>query len=60
MPLDQTFFGFNLLSLAGFVLMGLGLGLQRGRRARAGVWYALMTAGTALVVWGLYAGGAMR
>ena len=41
-------FGMNILTLAGFVVMGqAGKGLSIG----------LMTAGTALVFLGLYAGG---
>ena len=46
--------GMNLLSLIGFVLMGIGLTLARqGRtRATAAVW--LMSVGTALVFAGIY------
>ena len=46
-------FGMNLLTLAGFVVMGLTLTLNRMGQAGIG----LMAAGTALVFLGLYAGG---
>jgi hypothetical protein len=44
----------NILSLAGFVLMGIGLTFTRQGRVRAPVAYALMGVGTALVFAGLY------
>ena len=47
-------FGMNILSLAGFVLMGFGLALARRRQIRPPFAYALMAAGTALVFAGLY------
>ncbi len=50
--------GFNLLSLAGFVVMGLTLALNR--TGRAGKALSLMSAGTALVFIGLYAGSGSR
>ena len=41
--------GFNLLSLAGFVIMGLTLALNRSGRAGKTLSLGLMCAGTALV-----------
>jgi hypothetical protein len=52
--------GFNLLSLAGFLVMGLTLALSRSGRAGKSLSIGLMTVGTALVFLGLYAGGASR
>ena len=52
--------GFNLLSLAGFVVMGLTLALNRTGRAGKALSIGLMTAGTALVFIGLYAGSGSR
>ena len=46
--------GLNLLTLAGFLLMGVGLTLTRQRAIRVPLGFALMTAGTALVFAGLY------
>ena len=46
--------GMNLLSLAGFVLMGIGLTFTRQGRVRAPAAVALMGVGTALVFLGLY------
>ncbi len=46
--------GMNLLSLAGFVLMGIGLTFSRQGRVRAPAAVALMGVGTALVFLGLY------
>lgn len=46
--------GLNLLTLLGFLLMGLGLTLTRQGRMRAPAALALMGAGTALVFLGLY------
>jgi hypothetical protein len=46
--------GMNLLSLAGFAVMGLTLSLQRYGKVQAPVAFALMAAGTALLVVGLY------
>ena len=46
--------GMNILSLAGFVLMGIGLTFTRQGKVRARVAYALMGVGTALVFAGLY------
>jgi hypothetical protein len=50
-------FGMNILSLAGFAVMGLSLTLRRMAQAGAPLCVALMCAGTALVFIGLYAGG---
>jgi len=47
-------YGMNLLSLAGFVLMGVGLTLNRQGKVKTPVAFALMGAGTALVFLGLY------
>jgi hypothetical protein len=48
-------FGMNILSLAGFAVMGLSLTLRR--MAQASACLGLMCLGTALVIFGLYAGG---
>jgi hypothetical protein len=50
-------FGMNILSLAGFLVMGLSLTLRRMGNAGAPLSIGLMCAGTALVFFGLYAGG---
>jgi hypothetical protein len=50
-------FGMNLLTLAGFVVMGLTLTLNRMGQAGKGLSLGLMAAGTVLVFLGLYAGG---
>jgi hypothetical protein len=50
-------FGMNILSLAGFAVMGLSLTLRRMAQAGAPVCISLMCVGTALVFLGLYAGG---
>ena len=50
-------FGMNLLTLAEFVVMGLTLILNRMGQTGKGLSIGLMTAGTALVFLGLYAGG---
>jgi hypothetical protein len=52
--------GFNLLSLAGFVVMGLTLVLNRTGRAGKALSIGLMSAWTALVFIGLYAGSGSR
>ena len=46
--------GMNLLTLAGFVLMGIGLTFGRQHKLRAPAAVALMGIGTALVFVGLY------
>jgi hypothetical protein len=50
-------YGMNILSLAGFVIMGLTLSLRRMANAGAPLCIGLMCVGTALVFLGLYAGG---
>jgi hypothetical protein len=53
--LKESIFGINILSAAGFLVMGFGLTLRRMARAGAPVCFGLMTAGTVLVLLGLYA-----
>jgi hypothetical protein len=53
----EILFGMHILTLAGFVVMGLTLTLNRMGQAGKGLSIGLMTAGTALVFLGLYAGG---
>ena len=50
----EMFYGMNLLTLAGFVLMGIGLTLNRQGSVRTPVAFGLMGVGTALVFLGLY------
>jgi NADH:ubiquinone oxidoreductase subunit 2 (subunit N) len=50
----QLLLGMNLVSWAGFVLMGLAYQLTRTRRARMPYGFALMGVGTALVFLGLH------
>ena len=50
-------FGMNILTRAGFVVMGLTLTLNRMGQAGKVLSISLMTAGTVLVFLGLYAGG---
>jgi hypothetical protein len=50
-------YGMNILSLTGFVLMGLTLSLRRMANASAPLCIGLMCVGTALVFVGLYASG---
>jgi hypothetical protein len=50
-------FGLNLLTLAGFAMMGLSLSLHRSGQIGAPLSIGLMIAGTALVFYGLYAKG---
>jgi hypothetical protein len=50
----EILYGMNLLTVAGFVLMGLGLTLSRQQKVRMPAAFALMGAGTALVFLGLY------
>ena len=52
--------GFNLLTLAGFVIMGITLALNRSGRAGKALSIGLMSAGTAFVFIGLYAGSGSR
>ncbi|HEV8678813.1 MAG TPA: hypothetical protein VGQ90_05510 [Stellaceae bacterium] len=48
-------FGLNILTLAGLIVMGTSLHLARMKKVGAPVAIAGMTAGTALVFFGLYA-----
>jgi membrane-bound ClpP family serine protease len=50
----EVFRGLNLLTLIGFVAMGIGLSQSRQGKARAPVAIALMGIGTVLVFAGLY------
>ena len=50
-------FGMNILTLVGFVVMGITLTLNRRGQAGKALSIGLMAAGTALVFLGLYAGG---
>ena len=52
----EILFGLNLVTLIGFVLMGLGLTQSRQGRARAPIAFALMGIGTVLVFAGIYFG----
>ena len=56
MFIKDILFGMNILTLAGFVVMGLTLTLNRMGQARKPLSVGLMVAGTALVFLGLYAG----
>jgi uncharacterized membrane protein len=47
-------FGMNLLSLAGFLLMGVSLTLQRQQKLALPAVFGLMAAGTVLLFVGLY------
>ena len=53
-------FGMNILTLAGFVVMGLTLTLNRMGQAGKALSIGLMAAGTALVFLGLYVVGIGR
>ena len=46
--------GMNLLMVAGFLVMGMGLTLNRQKAVGAPAGFGLMGAGTALVALGLY------
>jgi hypothetical protein len=50
----EVFQGLNLLTLIGFVAMGIGLNQSRQGRERAPVAITLMGIGTVLVFAGLY------
>jgi len=50
-------FGMNILSLAGFLVMGLSLTLHRTGNAGIPLSIGLMCAGTALVFFGLFSAG---
>jgi hypothetical protein len=47
-------FGLNLISLAGFFVMGIGLTLSRQQRIGAPIAFGLMGVGTALLFLGIY------
>ena len=50
-------FGMNLLTLLGFLVMGLSLTLRRTGNASVPLSIGMMCGGTALVFFGLFAGG---
>jgi hypothetical protein len=50
----EILYGMNILSLAGFVMMGIGLTLNRQQKIGVPIAFALMGAGTLLVFVGLY------
>jgi len=52
----NAYFGFNLVSLAGLLVMGIGLHLSRTKRIGPPAGFGLMGLGTALVFVGLYVG----
>jgi hypothetical protein len=53
--LTQNFlFGMNLISLAGFALMGIGLTLQRQQKLGTPAVFGMMAAGTALLFLGFH------
>jgi hypothetical protein len=54
---NDFLFGMNILSLAGLLLTGFGLTLRRMASAGLPLCLGLMAAGTALVLYGLYANG---
>ena len=53
----EILYGMNLLSLAGFLVMGLSLTLHRTGNAGIPLSIGLMCAGTALVFYGLFSAG---
>jgi hypothetical protein len=53
---QDILFGMNILTVAGFVVMGLSLTLHRMAAVGRPLSVGLMCAGTALVFIGLYAG----
>jgi hypothetical protein len=53
--LKENILGINILSLAGFVVMGFGLTLRRMARAGTPLCLGLMSVGTLLVLLGFYA-----
>jgi hypothetical protein len=50
----EILYGLNILTLAGFVMMGIGITLNRQQKVRVPVAFALMGAGTVLVFLGIY------
>jgi hypothetical protein len=53
---QDILFGMNIVTLAGFIVMGLSLTLHRMEAAGRPLSIGLMCAGTALLFIGLYAG----
>ena len=53
-------FGMNILSLAGFLVMGPSLTLHRTGNAGVPLSIGLMCAGTALVFYGLFVGNSSK
>ena len=51
------FYGMNILTLVGFITMGVGLTMRRMAKAGLPLCFGLMGAGTALVLIGLYFSG---
>jgi hypothetical protein len=47
-------YGMNILTVAGFVLMGIGLTLNRQKKVGTPIVFAVMGVGTVLVFLGLY------
>jgi hypothetical protein len=56
---QEILFGMNLVTLAGFVVMGMSLHLGRTAKVRAAAAFAGMTLGTALVFLGIYVGSGL-
>ena len=54
---NDILFGMNLLTLVGFLVMGLSLTLHRTGNAGVPLSIGLMCAGTALVFYGLFSAG---
>lgn len=52
----EILYGMNILTLAGFLLMGIGLTLNRQQKVGIPITLALMGVGTVLVFGGLYVG----
>jgi hypothetical protein len=50
----EILFGFNIVSLVGFLLMGIGLTLNRQQKVGVPIAFTLMGMGTVLVFFGLY------
>jgi len=53
-------FGMNILTLAGFAVMGITVALSRSGQTGKALSIALMSAGTVLVFYGLYVGNGTR
>ena len=53
----DIFFGMNVLTLVGLVMMGFGLTLRRMARAGLPLCFGVMGVGTVLVLAGLYVSG---